>query len=1069
MNIRLIFTIRGDTRRNVLCLLCILWCCSMSFGQTRVSGKVVDADGIAVVGAGVSEKGAANGTLSDSEGRFGISVHGSNAVLRVSYVGYVTQEITVGQQTEISVTLLEDTQALDEVVVVGYGTQKKENLSGSVSTVAAKALANRPVTNANLALQGLAPGMNIRMSDSYATDAPEINVRGFTSINGGSAFILVDNVPVSAQELSRLNPSDIESATVLKDAASAAIYGARAAFGVVLITTKTAKSGKLTVDVDANYGLRSFIDFPEYVTDIYEFMSLQILSSDQPDRFTAEQLEYAKQRMQDRSLPETLYPEDALKPSNRSEGSWEHYAISDWSKIFMKDYAPTQTYNVRIAQKGEKLAYAMSSGFYRQDGMMQNSTNDVLTRYNFRGNSTYKMAEWWELGSTITFTRRIFERSPLLDDSWNYYRVVQTYPTRPLNTPDGYYDNEWLARINGPAKKTTGLNETQVSFNTTISLWKDVWTVKADANFRFNNELTNEADYPIMISLGPGREEKRGDVSAAIDNASERYTVYNVYTDFHKTFGGKHFVQAMVGFNQEYLYKENSGISTGYLLTASLPTIALSGPSSTIEKEHAINTLALRGAFSRLSYIFDDRYILELNGRYDGTSRYRKEDRFGFFPSGSVAWNLSRESFMKSATELLHISRLKLRGSYGVLGNQLLEDADGNPVYYPYLPTMNVTSKIDAYINGSQPLAIMQPGVVSGDLTWETVRTVNGGVDLNLFSNRLELNFDKYVRYTEGMLTKSKTLPATFGATEPRANAANLKTQGWELGATWRDRFDLAGSPFSYSVHLMLSDYRTFITRFDNPDKLLANSAGEQEYYEGMEIGEIWGYTTLGYFASDEEAAGWANQAALGNGRPFMAGDLKFRDLNGDGRINQGANTVDDPGDRKIIGNRSYRFPYSGDLNLEWKGFDLRIFLEGIGKRQAYPTESHSGILFFGHYVTPYAGMITKNLDNWGRNGDAAYFPRMKREIAESGELAKTQTKYLQDASYLRVKNLTLGYTLPERLTSKWNISRLRVYLSGENMLTFHHIEVQGNDPERFDDVYYPFMKVTSMGVNISF
>jgi TonB-linked SusC/RagA family outer membrane protein len=1072
MNISLIFTIRGDTWKKTLCMLCLLCCCSIAFAQARVSGKVVDANGAAVVGASVVEKGSTNGVMTGSDGTFNITVQGGAAVLQISFVGYAPQEVAVGNRTELSVTLLEDTQALDEVVVVGYGTQKKVNLSGAVSTVTAKALENRPVTNANLALQGLAPGMNIRMSDSKATDAPEINIRGFTSINGGSAFILVDNVPVTPQELSRLNPSDIESASVLKDAASAAIYGARAAFGVVLITTKTAKSEKLTVDVDASYGLRSFIDFPEYSNNIYEFMRMQISSADQPDRYTEEQLEYAKARMADPSLPETLSPENALKLGNRDEGRWEHYAMSKWRDVFMTSYAPMQTYNVRVAQKGEKLSYAMSGGLFKQEGMMQNTVNDVLTRYNFRGNGTYQMAKWWELGSNISFTRQQFDRSSLLDDSWSYYRVVQTYPTLPLHTPDGYHDNEWLAQLNDDRKKETALNETQLSFNTTIHLIKDIWTVKADANFRFNNEQTTTTSYPYILSLGPGLITEYGNVSSKIENGAERYSVYNAYTDFHKTFAGKHFVQALVGFNQESYRGENADVSADWLLTASLPTIELSGPQSTITKGHSINTLALRGAFSRLSYIFDDKYILEMNGRYDGTSRYRKDGRFGFFPSGSVAWNLSRESFMKSLNETLRISNLKLRGSYGTLGNQVMVDKDGNPVYYPYIPTMNVTNRINAEINGKQGLAVTQPGVVAGDMTWETVRTINGGIDLLLFNSRFELNFDRYVRYTEGMLTKSKTLPSIFGATEPQTNAANLETQGWELGVSWRDRFNLAGAPFSYSARLMLSDSRTHITKFDNRDQLISHiedGTETMDYYEGMEIGDIWGYTTLGYFASDEEAAGWANQSAIGTGVPFRAGDLKFQDVNNDGRINQGSNTVDDPGDRKIIGNNSYRFPYSADLSVEWKGFDLRIFLQGIGKRDAYPDASHSGIFFWGQYVTAYTGMLEKNLDNWDKKGDAGYFPRVKKEVAMSGELGKPQTKYLQDASYMRVKNLTLGYTIPEHLSRKLKINRLRVYATGENLFTFHHIEVPGNDPERFETVHYPFMKVFSLGVNLNF
>jgi TonB-linked SusC/RagA family outer membrane protein len=1057
--IKTIFTIKGNTLRKILCMLCILCCCSVAFAQKKVSGKVVDAGGISIAGVSVSEKGTTNGVVTDSEGNFVLTIRSNAAVLQFSCVGYATQDITVGSQTVINVTLLDDTQDLDEVVVVGYGTQKKVNLSGAVSTISAKTLENRPVTNANLALQGLAPGMNIHMSDSHATSAPAINIRGFTSINGGSAFILVDNVPVTAQELSRMNPADIGTATVLKDAASAAIYGARAAFGVVLITTKTATSEKLTVDVDASYGLRSFIDFPELVSDVYDYMQLQMLSADQPGRFTPEQLDYALQRRYDPSLPAVLWPEDAKNPTNRAEGNWEMYAGSDWSKIFMTKYSPAQTYNVRIAQKGEKLSYSMSGEYYRQDGLMQNTVNDVLDRFNFRGVGTYKMTKWWELGSNVSYTNRKFVRSPLLDDTWSYYRVVQGYPTIPLNTPDGYAENDWMGELQSGSTKTTLLNETQFSFNTKINLIKDdVWTIKGDANFRFANETTETKNFPYVRSQGPEKVETRGNTNAAIENGTKKYIVYNVYTDFHKTFADKHFLLAMVGFNQEYTRGESVGVSANYLLTPSLPTLQLTGPNSQVSKYHGISALALRGAFARLNYIFDDRYILELNGRRDGSSRFKKDGRFGFFPSGSLAWNLSKESFMKSFNEQFHISLLKFRGSYGVLGNQEIEN-----VYYPAIATMGYASQISSMIDGIQPSAVFQPGVVSGDLTWETVRTINGGIDLNLFNNKFELNFDRYVRYTENMLTKSKTLPSVFGASEPRANAADLKTQGWELAVNWRDEFDLLGSLFTYSVRLTLSDNRTVITKYDNPDKLLT------DYYVGQDIGEIWGYETVGFFASNEEAAGWANQSAVGNGLPSLAGDIKFRDLNGDGRINPGSNTVNDPGDRRIIGNKSYRFPYSGDLNIEWKGFDLRVFIEGTGKREAYPGLSHDGLWFWGQFTTPYGAMTVKNLDNWTYRGDAGYFPRMKRDVAAGGELAREQTKYLQDASYLRVKNVALGYTLPRNLTDKVGISRLRVYVTAENLLTFHHIEVQGIDPERFDNVYYPFMKVVSMGVNISF
>jgi TonB-linked SusC/RagA family outer membrane protein len=610
------------------------------------------------------------------------------------------------------------------------------------------------------------------------------------------------------------------------------------------------------------------------------------------------------------------------------------------------------------------------------------------------------------------------------------------------------------------------MNETQASFNTTVDIIKDIWNIKADANYRFTDEFSNmEQLGTISRTRGPGLATEPGKASNTVTKMFNRYIVYNAYTDFHKTFAEKHYLQAMTGFNQEYYISNFTLLGANNLLSNSFPTIALTSPESSISRQQTINTLALRGAFGRLNYIFDDRYGVEFNGRYDGTSRYPKKKRFGFFPSASAFWSVSNEKFFEGVKEKLSITSLKLRGSYGTLGNQV-NDRYG---YYPYMPLMGVAG-VDNYspiLNGTQYLGITQPGVVSGSLTWEQVRTVNFGIDLALLNNRFDISFDKYTRYTEGMLTKSKTLPAIFGATEPQTNAADLKTKGWELSVGWRDRAAVIdGSPLNYNVRFMLSDSRAWITKFDNPTKILTDN----NYYEGMEIGEIWGYTTLGYFQSDEEVANWADQSALNNyGRAFAPGDLKFADLNGDGRIDQGSNTVDDPGDRKIIGNKSYRLPFSLDLGADWKGFDMRVFFQGIGKRDAYPTASNDGVFFWGIYATPWVGMSNDNLDNWDKKGNDGYFPRMKYYEADGGALAKTQTKYLQNAAYMRLKNLTFGYTLPDKITERMRLSRLRFYFSGENIFTLQDIKIKGNDAEKFDNAYYPFTRNLTFGLNLSF
>jgi TonB-linked SusC/RagA family outer membrane protein len=438
-----------------------------------------------------------------------------------------------------------------------------------------------------------------------------------------------------------------------------------------------------------------------------------------------------------------------------------------------------------------------------------------------------------------------------------------------------------------------------------------------------------------------------------------------------------------------------------------------------------------------------------------------------------LGWLLVNEKFFAGIGETLKISNLKFRGSYGSLGNQVIIDKDDNQVYYPYIPSMT-SDKIKQVLDNDRPLAVYQPGVVSPSLTWERVRTINGGVDLGLFNGKLDVSFDIYTRYTEGMLTGSKELPDVFGADEPRTNAADLKTQGWELSLGWRDRFTLAASPFNWSVKVMLADSKSYITKFDNPSKLLSTSS----YYEGQRIGEIWGFTNDGFFQTEEELA-QLDQSAVGeddNSYKFYVGDTRFKDLNGDKKIDFGDKTVDNPGDRKIIGNSEIRLPYSFELAADWKSFDLRAFFQGVGKRDWYP--GAASVYFWGVYAQPWTNVTKKNLDRWTPEKPDGYFPRMKAYIAEDPdhELGAAQTKYLQDASYLRLKNLTVGYTLPKNISDKMKIEHLRLYFSAENVFTISHMEEGiGLDPELvsgyngFNSGVYPMQRTYSLGLNLTF
>ncbi|MDR1594859.1 MAG: TonB-dependent receptor, partial [Prevotellaceae bacterium] len=1043
-------------------------------------------------GASVSEKGTTNGVITDSDGNFSISVQGGDAVLQISYVGYVTQDVAVGNRTVINVTLLDDTQALDEVVVVGYGTQKKVNLSGSVSMVSSDILENRMASNVNLALQGAAPNLNISMTSGRANYAPEINIRGYTSINGGSAFVLVDNVPVSAQELSRINPADIENVSVLKDASAAAIYGARAAFGVVLITTKKAKSAKLEINVDMAYGVRQMYNLPQIVTDVVGFMDLTRMScypyylSSGRIVYNEAEVEYAKQVAADPSLPKII-DRKGDKGGIYNADRWGYYESTDWIDVVYKSVSPTYNVNTSVAQKNEKGSYMISAAYYQQAGIVEYEKG--LKRYNIRSIGDYDLTKWWNVGTNISFVNSNYKYPSALDDGGgsNMHSLVigqdcntPAYPNPDGTLPGGLAETLETLRRGGDAEDN--VYETQVTLNTRIDLLKDVWSIKADANFRRYYNSIDKATLPIAYSNIKGIiDYTRSNVSSAeAISRVNNYTVYNVYTDFHKTFAEKHFVNAVLGFNQEYLYEKSTTSRREGLISSSLPTVQLATGEDYISQ--GINELALRGSFYRVNYIFDNKYIVEFSGRYDGSSRFPKKDRFGFFPSGSLAWVISKENFVANITKSLKIDQLKLRASYGTLGNQI------NASYYPYVASMG-SGNIGNVIDGIQPMAVYQPGAVAGNLTWEKVRSINGGVDLALFNNKFDISFDIYTRYTEGMLTQLKQLPSFYGAGAPTTNAADLKTKGWELSVGYRDEFNAAGSPFSWGIRFMLADSRAWITKYDSNRLIPDDFNGWANHYEGKEIGEIWGLTTLGYLTENdfEDVANnklKVDQSKVGSNDTrylFYVGDLKFADINNDGAVTYGNNTVDDPGDRKIIGNSSIRYPYSIVANASWKGFDLYVFLQGIGKRDWYPTAKVNS--FWGVYGEPWTSPIQKNYDRWTEENPSqdAFFPRMKSIIAEEyggpagtkDEMASPQTRYLQDASYLRLKTLNVGYTIPARITNKWKIDRLRVFFSGENLFTISHIQVEGIDPEILSGAYrggqYPQQKVYSFGVNLSF
>ncbi|OOG18150.1 SusC/RagA family TonB-linked outer membrane protein [Sphingobacterium sp. CZ-UAM] len=1033
----------------------------------EITGTVRSTES-ALAGVTVSVEGHTTlSTKTDANGQFKLRVP-ENAVLVFQYMGYTTARVQIGSQRTVNMTLQASNSQLDEVVVVGYGTQRKVNLTGAVDMISSKQLESRPIANLGAGLQGLIPNLNITTSNGRASTNPEFNVRGFTSLNGGAPLILVDNIPYSPDEVARINPNDVESVSVLKDAASAAIYGARGGFGVVLITTKKAKSGQLDVNFSTNVGYRTLGKLPEFITDPYEVMAIKH-EAGKPlyNSYPESAREYAKKRSLDPSLP-------AVTLSDNGQ-DWVYTGSTDWLKEAYNKTAPTYNANLSIAKKSDKIGYYLSSDYYRQDGLLKYG-NDVYKRYNVRGKVDFDVTDWLQVSNNTLLTSMNYDTPVVLDagDSF-FWRVNRTNSLDVPRNPDGSWTRagaQVLGSLQEGGRNDNRINEFVTTFSAKAALIKGIWDLNADATFRRSSGLKRSYDVPSKYKTGPEAilTPTFSNTYARNENDLTRYNVYNIYTDFHKNFGD-HYLQALAGYNQEYNYNNYNYIQALNLISTTVPSIG--SATGNISKDERIKDWAVQGIFARVSYSYKDKYLAEFNGRFDGSSRFPKNNRWGFFPSASAGWVISKENFFEPVKNTLAMDFLKIRGSYGSLGNQLFRyDADF-PYYdaYPYMPIMD--NKLADYILGNgKPPAVYAPRAVSDNFTWETIQTVNAGIDMGFFNNKLGVNFDKYTRYTKDMLVPGKELPGPFGAKIPVQNAGDLKTKGWELRLSWRDSKELSGSPFWYNVAFTLADSRSWITRFDNPTK----SLGDQwdRHYVGKEIGEIWGADIVGFF-EDDAAAAASKQSAMGTddqSYKFYAGDPVFADLNGDGKVDMGKKTVDDAGDMHIVGNNSARLPYSLDLSTGWKGFDLRVFLQGIGKRDWYPGASN--IYFWGVYAQPWTNPTVQNGDHWKSKDEIGYFPAVRAYSAEDNyqQLGIPNKRYMQNGAYMRVKNLTLGYTLPESVLQRIKLRKVRFFFSAENVFEISHIKVK-LDPESIGSgnraqAAYPFQRTYTFGLNVN-
>ena len=1077
-------------------------------GNKKVTGTITDPKGEPIIGANVVVKGSTNGTITDIDGHFSIEVT-PNAILQVSYIGYVAQDVPVGNKDNLVISIHEDTQKLDEVVVVGYGSQKKVNLTGAVEQVTSDVFEGRPTANATQMLEGVVPNLNISLSDGKPGRTADFNVRGAGSINGGSALVLIDGVE---GDPSMLNPNDIESISVLKDAAASAIYGARAPFGVVLITTKNATEGKPKVTWSSSYSLQSPQNVPDVVSDGYiwakhfydayfNYNQANPSGINKTQQFSVAWLDEYKRRHETGDFG-TVISDGSIG----TKGRYVYYPEgTDYYDLMYKKSVFAQNQNLSISGSDGKFDYYLSGRFYSYDGLFDSDEQtDKFKTYNMRFKGGYQLTPWLKISNNFEFSHnKYYNPITYSEGSGVVWRNIadEGHPSSPLFNPDGtmtysavYTVGDLLYGRSGITTKNSNLKNT-TTFN--AKFLGDRLRVNGDFTYqqKTQEKTKKQVRSPYARSADANGESKIEYITGTYSNLAEttdhtNYLATNLFAEFEETFAEKHYFKAMAGWNYEkssfkriYAYNDD-------LLTDDVDNMNLVMGTDNRSITSQWKAYQFGGAFFRLNYAFDDLYLLEVNGRYDGSSRFPSDERWAFFPSASVGWRISQEPWWNVKSE--HISNAKVRFSWGSLGNA------AGLSNYQYIQTLGI-SKSDYILDGLRQNYMSSPAALPGNLTWETATTYDIGVDLGFFDNRLTVSGDYYIRKTTDMIVNGPTVPDVFGASSPKGNYADMSTYGYELSLEWKDGFDLAGKRFNYSIKGTLADYYSVIDKFNNANMSLseyANQSLDKNYYEGMRIGEIWGFVSNGLW-QDQAGIDAAEAAAKAAGQsyynPLMQtsktyklypGDIKFEDLNGNGYIDRGQNTVDDPGDRKIIGNEEPRYIYSFTLSADWNNIWVSAFFQGVGKQDWYPSNEAS--TFWGQYNRPYNQMPSWHVDNyWTPENPDAFLPRYTGYYAPFyGGHKNANTRYLMNAAYLRLKNIQVGYNLPSEWIKKLHLTNVGIYLSGENLFTWSPLYKYSKDvnvsnigesdkdltsSNSGDGYNYPMMKSFSIGLNVTF
>jgi len=1017
--------------------------------QVTVMGTITDSNnGDPLPGVNITEKGTNKGVISDFDGNYSIDVS-TDASLEFSFIGYATQSIVVNGKQVIDASLMVQNEGLDEVIIVGYGTQKKGNLTGAISTIDSEQLENRPVNNVMQALQGAAPGLTLSVGNTGGEPGSNMNIsiRGVGNLQGtGAPLVIVDDIPLSDPSgLNNINPDDIESISVLKDAASSAIYGSRAAFGVILVKTKSGEGvAGHEVTYSNNFIYSSPLTTPDMMNSLEfaNYFNLAATNGGGAPIFSDEVLGRITAYLADPvNTPVTVANENGTR--------WQQYtgsnANTNWFKEMYKGTVMRQQHNLSFSGNEKKVNYNVSGSFFDAPGIM-NFGDDSYQRYTLNSKISSKMTEWFSFNANVRMSRADLDR-PSYDQGLYLHNIARRWPTNGVLMPNGSYSDgsEIPFLLDGGRRLSQDL-----STNASLDLiFEPIEDLKIKTSLYYQRGTDNITSHTAKVGViePDGQERLIQQNNSFTRYASEsNYISPNVVVSYEKSLNEVHNFSALAGFQQEETNFSSVTASKNDLITDNVPSISTAVGEDNVND--SAGSFATQGYFGRFNYNYKEKYLLEVNGRYDASSRFSADSRWNFFPSISAGYNVAKEDFWP----IEKVSMFKFRYSTGSIGNQ-------NVANYLYVSRMPIRTNLWWIGNNGRPNYTLTPGLISPDITWETVKTNNYGLDVAAFNNRLQMTAEYFIRSTDNMFGPAERLPALLGTSAPQANNASLETKGFDFSVQWKN----AIGDLNYHVGAVLSDAVTKVTKYSNPNNLL------NTFREGQKLGEIWGFETVGLYQNQAEIDNGIDQSTMYGGI-WYPGDVQYKDLNGDGHIDWGNSTTDNPGDTKIIGNDTPRYLYSINAGLDYKGFDFSMFWQGIGKRDV--STGKQDPYTFGAVGNQWQSAgFKEHLDYWTVDNPGAFLPRPSFSSAWRNQ--EVQTRYLKNGAYVRLKNISLGYSLQPELIEKLHIHKLRFFVTGENLLTITEMSSM-YDPEATGGRWgsgkiYPLQKSYAIGLNIQF